>query len=120
MTASSSVETSNVQSFVLGGEPVTDSETILSGQDLAQFSVVGRVTASGKFILSNSGAADGSENPVGITLEAVDATGGDETAPLYKGGEFDLDQCIFHASFSTDLLKKAAFDRTAIVLKKRG
>ena len=49
-------------------------ETVASGQNLAQFAVVGRVTASGEMAEFNPSAADGSETAAGILIEAVDAS----------------------------------------------
>ena len=37
--------------------------------------VVGRVTASSKYVLSASAAADGSQTPAGILSDDIDATG---------------------------------------------
>ena len=60
--------------------------TILSGENLAAMSVLGKITASGKYILSDDGAGDGSEVPDAILMEAVDATGGDKVGlALFSG-----------------------------------
>ena len=54
-----------------------DEVVILSGQTLALGEVVGKVTASGKYVAFNQDGLDGSQNAVGITIAAYDATSGD-------------------------------------------
>ena len=51
--------------------------TILSGQNLVAGSVLGKVTASGKCVLSLSGSSDGSETPYAILMEDRDASAAD-------------------------------------------
>lgn len=52
--------------------------TILSGQNLAAGTVVGKVTASGKYIAYDDDNADGSQAAVGILYAAVDASAADK------------------------------------------
>jgi hypothetical protein len=90
---------------------------------LAAGSVLGRITASGKLVLCNNGAADGSQTPVAILCEDADATGGDIVVPVYVAGEFDLSFLVWHASFDTDAEKLAAFGNGlsgSIVVRKAG
>lgn len=104
--------------LILGdADIVTDSITVLSGENLAANTVVGRVTASGKIVECDLGAADGSEVPLGILVNAVDASAGDKAGNIYIGGEFNRDLLAWHTSFATDLLKDAAFDGTNIAIK---
>ena len=63
--------------------------TILSGQNVARGSVLGKITASGKFILSDDGAVDGSQTPDVILAEDVDASGGDKEGVVYLSGHFN-------------------------------
>lgn len=63
--------------------------SIASGSALTKGSVLGRVTASGKFILSESDATDGSETPDAILAEDVDASAEDKQAIVYFSGEFN-------------------------------
>lgn len=63
--------------------------TIASGSALTKGSVLGRITASGKFILSESDATDGSETPDAILAEDVDASAEDKQAVVYFSGEFN-------------------------------
>lgn len=61
---------------------------ISSGQVLTRGAVLGKVTVSGEYVLSASGAANGSETPVAILAEDVDATAGDTPGTVYLSGEF--------------------------------
>lgn len=63
--------------------------TIASGQNLVRGAVLGKITASGKYNLSLSAAADGSQTPDLILAEDCDATGGDKTALAYERGDFN-------------------------------
>jgi hypothetical protein len=68
---------------------------ILSGQNLAAGALVGRVTASGKWILSLAAANDGSQVPAGVLLQAVDASGGDKKGLVALAGGFNADKLVF-------------------------
>ena len=63
--------------------------TIASGSNLTKGAVLGRITSSGKFILSAAGASDGSETPDAILAETVDASAEDKQAVVYFSGEFN-------------------------------
>lgn len=109
------------QRIVGDSDVITNNFTIISGQNLAAGAVLGRITTGGKLKLCDSGAADGSQVPVAILCEAVDATGGDKVASVYVAGEFNVDFCVFHASFSTEALKLAAFGMSgSIIIRKLG
>lgn len=51
--------------------------TIASGQNLPIGTVVGRVSADGKVVQFDPAASDGSETPVGILCESINATAAD-------------------------------------------
>lgn len=74
---------------------VTRNITILSGQELERGAVLGRITASDKYVLSDDAAEDGSEVPALVLAYPVDATGGDEIAAAYAEGAFDSEQLIY-------------------------
>lgn len=76
--------------------------TIATGAAHVRGEVLGRVTASDKYILSASAAADGSQTPVAVLAEDVDASAGDKIAPVYFTGEFAADQLIFGAAHTAD------------------
>jgi hypothetical protein len=63
--------------------------TIISGQTLTKGSVLGKITASGKFTLSLTASNDGSEIPDAVLAEDIDASAGDAQAVVYFSGEFN-------------------------------
>lgn len=89
-------ETYTPDRLIAGDFPrVTQEVTLISGQNLARGALLGKITASGKYNLSLQAAVDGSEVPVAILAEAVDASGGDKQCPIYESGEFNQDAVIF-------------------------
>jgi hypothetical protein len=57
---------------------------------LKRGSVLGVVTASGKYLLSASAAGDGSQVPSAILVQDSDATAGDLSVPVYFSGDFNF------------------------------
>jgi hypothetical protein len=96
----------------------TTSVTILSGQDLVAHTVLGQITASGKFIECKTNASDGSQTAKYLTAQAIDSTGGDVQAQVYKSGTFDPEMVLFDASFSA-VQKLIAFVGTPISLQTK-
>lgn len=72
--------------------------TIISGQVLARGAVLGKITASSKYNLSLSAAADGSQTPDLILAEAVDASGGDKEGLAYEAGIFNANALTLGAA----------------------
>lgn len=63
--------------------------TIASGQGvLKRGTVLGKITASGKYVKSLSASSDGSQTPDLILAEDVDATSADAQALAYARGDF--------------------------------
>lgn len=65
-------------------EPIT----LVSGQNLTRGAVLGKITASGKYTLSASAAADGSQTPAAILAVDTNASGGDKATVAYFRGDF--------------------------------
>ncbi len=63
--------------------------TIASGANLTKGAVLGKITASGKYKLSASASADGSEVPDAILAETATAASADVQAVVYFAGEFN-------------------------------
>jgi hypothetical protein len=80
--------------------------TILSGQNLARGAVVGKITASGKYVLSLSAAVDGSQTPDGILAEPIDASGGDKEGLVHFRGRFDSTACTFGSAHTADTTRE--------------
>ncbi|MFO1259064.1 MAG: head decoration protein [Gammaproteobacteria bacterium] len=74
---------------------VTKGITIATGQILKRGALLGRVQASGKYLLSLAGANNGSENPVAILGADVDATSGDIESVCYFSGQFNTTALTF-------------------------
>jgi TRAP-type mannitol/chloroaromatic compound transport system substrate-binding protein len=96
----------------------TTSVTILSGQNLAANTPLGQITASGKFTECKTDANNGSQTARYLTAQAIDATGGDVQAQVYKAGTFDPEMVLFDASFSA-AEKLIAFVGTPISLQTK-
>jgi len=87
-------------------QTVADSVTILTGQTLTRGAVLGKITVGGKFTLSASGAADGSQTPYAILAEDCDASGGDVTnVAVYIKGEFNENVLSFGTGHDATTVK---------------
>lgn len=102
------ITTFNPDGLVIHGvDLVAQPVTILSGEVLVRGELVGKVTAGGKYIASLSAAADGSEVPAGFVAEDIDASGGDQVAPIYFGGAFDADKLTLGADHTATTVEAA-------------
>jgi len=92
MTASFSSATYSDDKLVAGNAHllVAKSITLISGQNLVRGAVLGKITASGKYNLSLSAAADGSQTPDLVLAEDCNASAGDKTALAYSRGDFNV------------------------------
>lgn len=86
-------------------------ETLLNqSADTPAYTVVGRITATGKVTTCDLGAEDGSQKPIGITASTVLNNNADNVVNLYRGGCFNPDALNWHASFDTAAKKRLAFE----------
>jgi len=85
----------------------TATVTVASGADLAAGAVVGRITASGKYILSDEAAGDGSETPVAILLTAASAASADAEAVALLSGAVAADKLVFGGSHDAGTVETA-------------
>lgn len=76
-----------VDGLIAGGTYTTRKVTILSGETVVRGEVLGKITASGKYLGSASAAGDGSETPDFIALHDVDASSGDTEAIVLETGQ---------------------------------
>ncbi|MDI3470365.1 MAG: Phage head, head-DNA stabilization protein D [Pseudolabrys sp.] len=75
--------------YELNGNYSRETVTLKSGTDYALGSVLGKITASGKYRLSPAAQIvgdEGAETAVAILIEAVDATAADKTALVIARG----------------------------------
>lgn len=73
---------------------VSRDRTITGGAVYKRGTVLGVITATGKYTISLAAAADGSEDPVEILADDVDTTGGDQNGGTYVSGEFNANAVI--------------------------
>lgn len=81
-------ETFAPDKLLVGGKYRSKKVTIDTGV-LTRGTLLGKITASGKYIKSASAAGDGSQTPDAILAEDVDATAADKEAMVYYTGDFD-------------------------------
>lgn len=76
---------------LIGGEypVVTDIVTILTGQNLIRGTLLGKITATGKYTKCDSAAVDGSQTPAVILAEDCDASAADKQAVVCLSGAFN-------------------------------
>ncbi len=117
--ASSSSEAYNPDMFIMG-EVQTNTGILATGQNLLKYSILGRVSATGKFVECDNTVNDGSEFPVAILIYEIDASAADKNCQIYIAGQFNPALINWPASFDTQAKKDGAFDGTAISLKKTG
>lgn len=91
--------------LIAGDFPIrTEKVTLITGQNVVRGTVLGVITASGKYNKSLSAAADGSQNVFAIAAESVDATAADKEIIVYLSGDFNEDALTFgtgHTAAST-------------------
>ena len=121
--ASSATDTAYM-GFLFSGTPPKGTKQEVYGSfaaDVPAFSVVGRVTATGKLKLSDTAAVDGSQKAIGITTSflAVQSPNADQPVNIWYNGTFNPASLNWHGSYSTAALKKLAFEDSApqIVIK---
>ncbi|EPD4090381.1 head decoration protein [Klebsiella quasipneumoniae] len=85
---------------------VTDSGTITGGTFL-RGTVLGKITASAKYTKSVKTATDGSQNPVAILVDNVDASTTDQNGGLYLMGEFNQNRIVYDNTWTVADLKSA-------------
>lgn len=118
MLANSKSIDSPAINIIAGDTPaiVTETGTVKSGQNLAARALVGRITATGLLVKSDADATDGSEQPIGVLVHAIDATAGAKAAQYYKSGCFFADALVWDESFD-ETAKLAALDKIAISVR---
>lgn len=96
---------------------ITESVVIASGAGaLARGTLLGKVTASGKYVVSTSAASDGSQNPVAVLAEDIDATDADVTTVGYLSGEFNTAAMTFGTGHTAASVKAALRDLNIYLL----
>lgn len=99
---------------------VHESITLLSGQVCVRGTVLGKITASGKYVKSLSAAADGSQTPFAILAEDCDATGGDKVTVAYFRGDFRADKLTLGTAHTLASIKQGLRDKNIEIVNVQG
>jgi len=94
--------------------------TLLAGQNLKRGAVLGQITASGKYVLSLSAAADGSQTPVAVLAHDADATAADVATLAYTRGDFSDSALILGAGHTVASIRAGLQDRGIFILDTQG
>lgn len=95
--------------LIAGDHPIrTIGVVVVSGAGaLVRGSVLGKITTGGKYTLSASAASNGSQTPVAILGEDVDATSGDVNAFVYIAGDFNSNELTLGAGHTIASIRDA-------------
>lgn len=92
-----------------GDFPVVSGKGILkSGENRQRGTVLGRITATGKLVMSLAASEDDSENIFAILAHDCDASGGDKECVFYKSGHFNASKLTFGTGHTAASLRDAA------------
>ncbi len=107
---------------LIGGEfpRVARKITVATGANLVAGSLLGKITASGKHILSLSAAEDGSQTPDVILAEAADAASADVQAVAYFSGEFNELAVTFGTGHTANSVREALRDKSIFLTQNQG
>lgn len=96
--------------FAGDSPPVSRQITLISGQNLARGAILGKITASGKYTLSLSAAADGSQVPAVVLVEDTNASGGDKVTDAYIKGIFNENVLVYGTGHTAASVREALRD----------
>ena len=107
MTAYTHFEPTSI--FAAGDDFIQREVTVLTGQNasgavLPRGTLLGKVTATGKYKVSVTGASDGSQNPRAILADDIDTSAADVVCAVYEEGEFVFEVCNIDSSWTIDTL----------------
>lgn len=92
--------------LIAGHSPiVSESVTLITGQNLTRGALLGKITASGKYTLSLSAAVDGSQTPVAILAKDTNAAAADVVTVAYLSGEFNDNAVVFGTAHTASSVK---------------
>ena len=106
-TPSVSAKTYKPDQLIAGRLPqITDSVILISGSGVViRGTVLGVITASGKYAVSTTAATDGSQNPAAVLVDDYDATSADVSVGVYEMGEFNERALTIGAGWTIAALK---------------
>lgn len=94
--------------------------TVATGANLVAGAVLGKITASGKYILSASAAVDGSQTPDTILAEDAAAASADVEAIAYFSGEFNELALTYGAGHTASSVRDTLRDKSILLTKNQG
>lgn len=98
------------------GTQSRDEITIASGSNLTANTVLGKVTASGKYVAYTVGASDGSQTAVAVLFDAVDATSVDKVGVAFtRNSEMAANSLAYGATVTTQGHKDTAIASLKLV-----
>lgn len=99
---------------------LSEPATLLAGQNLKRGALLGRITASGKFVLSLAAAGDGSQVPVAVLVDDTDATAGDKPTLIHTRGDFIAQALTLGAGHTVASVKAGLEDRGIFLINAQG
>ena len=105
-------ETFTPDNLLYGDFPMTSKGgTLISGAGAyVRGTVLGLITASQKYTIVASGAADGSENPAAVLLADADSTSADVECVFAESGKFAEDHLVFDGADTIATFRTAMRD----------
>jgi len=85
----------------------TAGATIGTAANLTAGAVLGRITATGKYILSLTGASDGSQTPAAILMTDAAAASADAPALILLAGSVDIAKLTFGSAHTAATVETA-------------
>lgn len=102
------------------GNRSRDNVTVVSGQDLEAGSVLGKITATGKYAAYDNGASDGTQAAAAILIGKCDATAGDKAAAVINtDAEVNGDELVWVDDSPTSDVTAGLVDLRALGIKVR-
>lgn len=121
MSASYSTTSFTPDNLIAGefDDLVGEKITLLSGQNLTRGTVLGKVTASGKYKISLAADTIGSETPDLILAEDCDASGGDKSAIAYSRGDFNAQKLTIGTGHTIASIKEGLRVKNIILINSQ-
>lgn len=101
--------------LIAGEYPRVSQLATITGGNFAKGTILGKITASGKFKACTSAASDGSKDPSAILAESVDASSEDKEAVIYLTGEFNAAALSTGAGLTVNGLIGALRDKSIFI-----
>ena len=109
------------ENLIAGEFPrITRKVTVAAGANLVAGAVLGKITASGKYNLSASGAGDGSQTPEAILAEDASAAAADVQAVAIFTGEINELALTLGAGHTLASIRDGLRNKSIFLTKNQG